>query len=161
MGGNISKMKTLKNLIFIMLIVSMVSPVTFATTVHEVASQLICTCGCDNMIVSDCNCGAADDVRAAIQSKIDNGMDKAAILSDFASQYGEKVLAAPTKSGFNLTAWTMPFIVLLVAAVAVTYVIRRWVRASQKSARPAVPVHPQHYAQDLERLKRELDGFDT
>lgn len=134
-------------------------PLAFATTVNEVASQLVCTCGC-TMIVSDCNCGTADDMRALIQSKIDQGMDKGAILGSFVSQYGEKVLAAPTKSGFNLTAWILPFAALLVAGVVVTLVIRTWVRATQEAPTPELSsqaIDPQV----RERLKRELDQFDA
>lgn len=152
-------MKTLANLIF-SLSFWIVAPVVFATTVSEVASQLICTCGC-SMIVSDCNCGTADDIRTLIQRQIDQGMDRPGIMNYFASQYGEKVLAAPTKSGFNLTAWTMPFIALLIAIVMVTAVIRRWVRSGQESGTRAMPNPSPPNSADRERLKRELDGFDA
>ena len=82
------------------------------------------------------------------------------ILQDFVSQYGEKVLAAPTKSGFNLTAWILPFAALLIAGILVTSVIRTWVRTSQENPVPETPVVSSD-PQIRERLKRELDQFDA
>ncbi len=154
-------MKPLKYPIGILVLLLMVSQPGFATTVKEVTSQLICTCGCDTMIVSDCNCGTADDIRALVQGKIDQGMGKNSILNEFVAQYGEKVLAAPTKSGFNLTAWILPFVVLFAAIATVTFVVRAWVRGSQGLRPSVVTVLTERDAQVRERLRRELEQFDA
>jgi cytochrome c-type biogenesis protein CcmH/NrfF len=55
------------------------------------------------------------------------------ILGAFKAVYGEKVLMAPVRSGFNLLGYTMPFIALGTGAVLVAALIRRW-----RSRAPAV-----------------------
>ena len=40
--------------------------------------------------------------------------------------YGEQLLAAPTKKGFNLTAWVTPFLAFFAGAGLVGFVIHRW-----------------------------------
>ncbi|MFQ6042988.1 MAG: cytochrome c-type biogenesis protein CcmH [Candidatus Poribacteria bacterium] len=139
----------------------LMSDIALAVTVREVASMLVCQCGCDNTIVSDCNCDFAEQTRALILKKIDEGQAKEAILSGFVKQYGEKVLAAPTKSGFNLTAWITPFLALAVAAGVVAMIITRWVRRGQQTvARRSISISAPDAEKYKEQLKRELENFD-
>jgi len=143
------------------LVAVLMSNIALAVTVREVASMLVCQCGCDNMIVSDCNCDYAEQTRALIRKKIDEGQTKDVILSDFVEQYGEKVLAAPTKRGFNLTAWIMPFAALTVAAGVVAMIITTWVRRSQQTVeRHPVSISAPSAEKYKEQLKRELANFD-
>ncbi|MFL6555081.1 MAG: cytochrome c-type biogenesis protein CcmH, partial [Bacillus sp. (in: firmicutes)] len=38
------------------------------------------------------------------------------------------ILTSPEKSGFSLTAWVLPFVVLGAAGIAVFFLIRKWVK---------------------------------
>ncbi|MBI2950682.1 cytochrome c-type biogenesis protein CcmH, partial [bacterium] len=74
-------------------------------------------------------------------------------------EYGEVVLAAPTKKGFNLTAWILPFVAILAGAGIVRAVVKRWTRPG------AQPAHePASEAEgDVEyraRVERELKDLD-
>lgn len=83
------------------------------------------------MTVDACNhtnCPFAVPARQTIDEKIAAGMSREAILQGFVSKYGEEVLAAPTKKGFNLTAWILPFVMLFVGAGIVRAVVKRWSR---------------------------------
>ena len=42
--------------------------------------------------------------------------------------YGETLLAAPTKKGFNLTAWVTPFLAILVGGCLVVLTLIRWTK---------------------------------
>jgi cytochrome c-type biogenesis protein CcmH/NrfF len=48
------------------------------------------------------------------------------ILAAFKAVYGEKVLMAPVRSGFNLLGYTVPFIALGAGAALVAVLMRRW-----------------------------------
>src|ERR1035437_6662936 len=48
-------------------------------------------------------------------------------------KYGEKVLSAPTAEGFNLLAWTMPFIALVLGGGLMVLLVGRW-RSNPPSA---------------------------
>jgi cytochrome c-type biogenesis protein CcmH/NrfF len=63
------------------------------------------------------------------------------ILAAFKAVYGEKVLMAPVKSGFNLVGYTMPFVALGTGAVIVAALLQRWKSrtvASVPVSRPAI-----------------------
>ncbi|HEB30625.1 MAG TPA: hypothetical protein ENI15_07085 [Spirochaetes bacterium] len=102
----------------------------FALTPEEVAYQLVCQCGC-GLVLNSCNhseCGVAIPMRETIKQKIEQGETLEQIVSYFVSQYGEVVRSSPTKKGFNLTVWILPFIGLAAGAGVITLVIILWTR---------------------------------
>ena len=107
-------------------------------TVHEVASELMCQCGC-GLTVAACQesmaCTVAAGLVQQIQRQIDAGKSKEEIHEYFVSVYGEQILALPRKSGFSLTAWTAPFLTVAAGAVAVSALA--WLWARRRSAAPA------------------------
>jgi cytochrome c-type biogenesis protein CcmH len=98
-------------------------------------------------------------MKKEIAERLARGEDADTILAAFRARYGEKVLSAPTFRGFNWLAWLTPFAAVLAGALAVTVVIRRWVRVGPPAAPPAPPPTP---ADDAlrRRLARELEDLD-
>ncbi|MCL4704933.1 cytochrome c-type biogenesis protein CcmH [bacterium] len=133
-------------------------------TIGEIKKSLICLCDC-NMTVEACEgamaCEAAEKLNAEAQQLIDKGMDKPQILASFISRYGEHILAAPTKKGFNLTAWILPFAVIIVAGVGIVTILRRWVRLSQAQNGNAkaniAPSNDPLYEKKLDDVLQALD----
>lgn len=108
-----------------------VSRETFAAetpTNAEVSEGLTCQCGC-GLTVANCNmptCGFSVPMRRDIDRMIGEGKTRAQIISFYRAQYGEKVLSAPTTEGFNILAWTMPFIALAVGGGLMVIAVGRW-----------------------------------
>lgn len=132
---------------------------------QEIEESLTCQCGC-GLTVHACNhlqCPSALPLRREIREQLGLGLDKDQVLAHFQQKYGEKILSSPTASGFNLTAWTMPFVVLAVGGVLVVVTLRRWRSAStRRSARgpvAAIP-NPSELAAHERTLDRELERFD-
>ena len=99
-------------------------------TVSDVSKGLVCQCGC-NMVLLNCShveCGSRNAMTALIQEKIDQGQSEEEIVQFFVTQYGEQVLAAPTKKGFNMTAWLLPPIAILFGGGTIYAVLRKWVK---------------------------------
>ncbi len=90
---------------------------------EDVAGQLACYCGnCPHLVVTKCGCSTADQIQADIQKMIDSGQSEDQILQSYIAKHGQTVLAAPSKSGFNLTAWAIPFFAFFVGgALLFTY----------------------------------------
>lgn len=126
-------------------------------TMGQVATELMCTCGC-TMVLDSCTCGTSDQMRAQIQKMIDGGQSKDQILGYYVSQFGEKILSAPTKKGFNLTAWVIPFVSVAAAAAVLYYVVSRWVAPARKreevvTEQATVPSHNKYRRKLEEELK--------
>jgi len=132
---------------------------------QEIAEALTCQCGC-GLTVANCNhpnCSFSVPMRQRIDTMLAHGMGRAQIIAYFRKQYGEKILSAPTTQGFNLLAWTMPFVALVVGGGLVVLMMGRW-RGGPPSAPPA-PDDSSPGASDKsdkfdpalrERLEREL-----
>ncbi len=116
------------SLIFVLIASSLSA---WALKVDDVAGDLICNCGCGKLL-NVCEMKSANEMKKLIQQKIDAGWSKKRIIKYFVRMYGEKVLAAPTKKGFNLTAWITPFLAIGVGGIAIYLVIVGWVKRRRK-----------------------------
>ena len=154
------------------LLVALVAPPREATGApasgQEIAEALTCQCGC-GLTVANCNhpnCSFSVPTRERIDAMLAHGKGRAEIIGYFRKQYGEKILSAPTTQGFNLLAWTMPFIALLAGGAMIVLVMGRWrtrgAGASDSSDVPAPRSSGQSNAAAQfdpalrERLEREL-----
>jgi len=68
--------------------------------------------------------------------QVDQGLSDEAVIAYFVDKYGATVLASPPASGFNLTAWVMPFVALAIGSLVAVYFVRRF-RSQWASASPA------------------------
>jgi cytochrome c-type biogenesis protein CcmH len=132
-----------------------------AASLSDVSKQLVCQCGC-TQILDSCNhisCMVRDVMNAAISQQLSEGQSEAQITQFFVDRYGEQVLAALPKRGFNLVAWLLPFAVILVGGGAIYFAIRRWVR---RDGQPPVSVNAETTVEDEEyqrQLEKELEEF--
>ena len=85
------------------------------------------------------------------------GKSREDILAAFVADYGEKVLSAPTTSGFNLAAWITPFAAILIGGLVIVLMSLRWARRRPPPAPRTVPAAADAYR---ERLNKELADFD-
>ncbi|HEY1952224.1 MAG TPA: cytochrome c-type biogenesis protein CcmH [Gemmatimonadaceae bacterium] len=96
----------------------------------DLEHQLHCQCGCNLDVytcrTTDFSCSVSPAMHADVLGLVSGGHSAAEILAAFKAVYGEKVLMAPGKSGFNLVGYTMPFVALAAGAVLVAALLRRW-----------------------------------
>ena len=140
-----------------------VSP-ALSVTVGEITQELACTCGC-NMVVSACEgameCSAANGIKAQVMEKLKLGQSKEEIIGYFVNRFGEKILSAPTKRGFNLTAWILPFFALVSGGGILYFTLKRWhsmggERGEGRNTLDRGKVEEKY----LERFEEELKDFD-
>jgi cytochrome c-type biogenesis protein CcmH len=126
-------------------------------TLADLEDEVICPTCQTTLELS--NSPVATQMRGFIRERIAAGDTKDEIKAELVDEFGEGVLAAPPKSGFNLIAWALPLAGLLAALVAVTLLARRYVRVRPEpaAAGPAPPLDP-----ELERrVDEELARFDS
>src|SRR5881409_683683 len=99
------------------------------TSLPDVEDEVMCPiCGTALNLSSS---PQADRERAFIRRQIAAGKTKEQIKDALVAQYGTEVLAEPPKSGFDLTAWLVPAVGILLAAVGIAIGLRRWRRAAR------------------------------
>jgi len=123
----------------------------------ELEHQIHCQCGC-NLDVYTCRttdfaCSVSPAMHSDVLGLVDGGHTAREILAAFEAVYGEKVLMAPVRSGFNLVGYTMPFIALGTGAVIVGALLKRW-----RSRAPAAASAPLPQADATEGELAALDA---
>jgi cytochrome c-type biogenesis protein CcmH len=133
-------------------------------TLAELENEVYCpTC---KSLLSLSNAPIAQRMRQFIREEIAAGATKSEIKDALVDQFGEAVLAAPPKKGFNLLVWVLPLVGIVLAGSVIAFLVVRWTRASRE--REAVPSGDpesngrQTLDPELERrLDEELARFDA
>ncbi len=135
----------------------------YALTSKDIQKELMCQCGCTMVLIS-CDCSTSEQMRELIGKMIDEGQSKRQIVAFFVDQYGEDALAAPTKKGFNLTAWVLPFAAIAAGGTGIFFVLRNWIIKGRESAQEVAlgldseaPTgeYQQRFEQEFEHFKEE------
>ena len=138
------------------------APSAFSITVDEIAQEFTCQCGC-NMLVSACEgtmeCSTAADIKAQIVTQLNQGQSKEEIIASFVMRHGEKILSSPTKRGFNLTAWVLPFIAVIFGMGALYVRLKIWSSRAETPRREQVSFNEEDKGY-MERVEKELKTFE-
>lgn len=103
---------------------------------------------------------AAKRERAFIQELIAQGLTEPEIEQRLVTEYGKGVLIEPERSGFDLTAWLVPALGFLAAALMLGGLLLRWRKrdASDRERSPTVTAALSPEDADLvDRALRERD----
>ncbi len=93
----------------------------------DLINELMCPSDCVETLAV-CQMPESVQMRAFVKEKVASGWSKQQIVDTLVSQYGERILAAPTKQGFNLTAWITPFAAILAGGGLIALLVANWVR---------------------------------
>jgi cytochrome c-type biogenesis protein CcmH len=131
-----------------------------ATRFTELGHQLMCVCGC-NQILLECNhigCPDSDGMRNELMASLTRGDNDSLVEQGFVQKYGPTVLAAPTNAGFDRAAWIMPFAALIFGFGLVVLVIRSWKnRPAPAIAHGLRPVRGAELEQFRDQARNETD----
>lgn len=89
-----------------------------------------CQCGCTQSVytcrTTDFSCQVSPAMHRDVMSLVEGGYSAQEIINAFTGVYGEKVLLAPKREGFNWLGYLLPSSVLAVGAVVLAAVLHRW-----------------------------------
>lgn len=121
--------------------------------VHEVAAELRCVV-CQNLSVADSPSEMASQMRAIIRERLAAGESPADVQRYFVDRYGEWILLAPPRRGFNLLVWLLPLVAVVVGLAAAATLVWRWTHRRRGARTPPAAVD----AAMSERIRRELES---
>ena len=102
------------------------APAAETTPQERAEHALMCFCGCADLTIRTCSCGTAARVQGDIARRLASGATVDQVIEAYVAQHGEQIRSAPTKQGFNLLAWVVPFAAILAAGGLIVALIRRW-----------------------------------
>ncbi|HTI35513.1 MAG TPA: cytochrome c-type biogenesis protein [Miltoncostaea sp.] len=148
-------LRTARRLAVVALILLAALPVAAgAYTVNDVARQVRCpTC---NTPLDVSNAPVALDMKRYIADKRDQGWTQQQVIDGLVGEFGRDVLATPPKSGFDLIAWVVPGIVVLIGLGAIPILTRAWARRPRPDAAAGGPPPTDEEAARLDEELRRL-----
>jgi cytochrome c-type biogenesis protein CcmH len=129
--------------------------------------QMRCQCGCTLDVytcrTTDFSCQVSPAMHRDVMALVEGGYSAPEIIDAFVDTYGERVLMAPKKEGFNWAGYIVPFAAVGGGAVAVAAVLRGMHRRSEEVAasRGAAVISPGNASADeLARLEAAIRRDD-
>ena len=108
-----------------------------------IEEKLRCTCGCNLSVytcrTTDFTCETSPAMHQRVVELVEQKKSAQEILDAFVAQYGESVLMAPPRAGFNLAGYLVPGILITLVGGVLAAVIIRQTRARAVGAVGAVP----------------------
>ena len=148
--------------VFVWVSAGQVSGAEAGALLEDLENQLMCKCDdkCGKVLIN-CTCSTSDKTRAKFSKMLESGITVEQIVKMQVDKYGETVLSAPTKFGFNLTAWMTPFVALVAGGFGVRKVLLAWVCKKGEVDSIDAPIAESKISEKYsKRLKDELDGIE-
>jgi cytochrome c-type biogenesis protein CcmH len=127
-------------------------------SLNEIEAEVMCPICGTLLELSDSPQAQREEV--FIAKLIATGRTKAQIEDALVAQYGKEVLALPRRSGFDLSAYLVPIVAFLIAALALALGVLRWRRDAKRpgAGPPKDPEGPS--GASAERLDADLARYD-
>jgi cytochrome c-type biogenesis protein CcmH/NrfF len=151
-----------RSLLLAFLALAVLAPAASAAeqvTLIEIEEEVMCpVCG---TLLQLAEAPQAQRQKAFISRLIEEGKSEDQIKDALVAEYGEEVLALPEGEGFSLSAYVVPIVAFLAAAVALALGVLRWRRAG--GGGPSGPRGPRGRGpsgEDADRLDADLARYD-
>jgi cytochrome c-type biogenesis protein CcmH len=100
--------------------------------------------------LEECPAGITVDMREGILQQVKDGATKEEIIAYWTGVYGERILAAPPKSGFYLSAWILPVVGIVAGVFILSVALKGRIGGGQQSRFKKKDV-PDEYEEELQQ----------
>ena len=123
------------------------------TTLGDVEDEVMCpVCGTPLGLATEAPQAIRE--RELIQRLVDDCQSKEQIKTRLAAEFGDDVLALPEAEGFDLAAYLIPGLAVILGGGAVGVAALQWRRVKRRDPEPSPP------PAGSERLQRDLDRYE-
>jgi len=125
----------------------------FETRFRKLSNELRCPT-CQGLSVKDSEAGFSNSIKDKIRELMKNKKSDKEIREYFIERYGEWILRAPPKQGFNLVLWILPGAGIVIGLLWVVFRSKSWVTNSQhEELAKLTPEEEQKLKEDLGRFE--------
>jgi len=138
------------------------TPIVSLAQRDQLEHRIRCQCGCTLDVftcrTTDFSCQVSPAMHRDVIALVEGGYGAQEIIDAFVDAYGERVLMAPKKSGFNLLAWFAPGVAVLAGGAAIVFFLRRWDAEREAAAIPQPTNAVGATSEELARLDAAVRG---
>lgn len=124
---------------------------------EAVGGKLMCTCGCDQMLLK-CNhvgCPNSAKMIAQLRENLAKSSSDDDVLNFFRRTWGITTVVEPSRHGFELLAWVLPFAGLGLGMGMVALVVSKWKSRAQEVKKTSTT--DPHLEELRERARKETE----
>ena len=133
-----------------------------------IESRLACTCGCTLDVytcrTTDFTCGVSPAMHREVVRLVQQGQTDEEVIGAFVAQYGETVLMAPPRRGFNMVGYVLPGLGILGIGATMLWMLLGRERSGPALAAAGSPAVSHADAsistEDAALLEKELGDLD-
>ncbi|MFT5367340.1 MAG: cytochrome c-type biogenesis protein CcmH [Candidatus Latescibacterota bacterium] len=92
---------------------------------RDIEGDLMAPC-CWAQTIDKHTSSVAKEMRLGVKEMLTQGESKDEIIAHYVRQYGQRILAVPPATGFNLTVFVLPGLFLIGGGWVVVLVVQRW-----------------------------------
>lgn len=134
--------------------------------VVDVEGKIRCTCGCNLSVytcrTTDFTCTTSPAMHQRVVELVEQKKSAQEILDAFVAQYGESVLMAPPREGFNILGYVVPGILITLVGGSLAWVMVRKTRVRLAEAGAAAGAEPESSLppDQAAQLKAEMEKLE-
>jgi cytochrome c-type biogenesis protein CcmH len=126
--------------------------------VNAIAQKLYCPV-CENIPLDTCGTAACDDWRNEIRIMLATGADEEAIIDNFVTRFGDRVVGTPRDPVIAAISIITPWLFVIFGAAFALYTVTQWQRKAREKQAEAAPVAEKSQRDSyLEQLEKDLAG---
>ena len=125
----------------------------------QLMTSVYCYCGCVRDTIKHCVCVTAQQVETDFRNRLIAGETVQQIRDDYLARYGTQYSALMPAKGFNIVAYAMPAVIIVLIGIIVFLVLRSKHRAAL--AKSSASTEPQESAStdQYEQIEEELERY--
>ena len=125
----------------------------------QLMTSVYCHCGCVRETIKNCVCGTAQQIETDFRNHLSTGETVQQIRDNYLARYGTQYSALMPAKGFNIVAYAIPALIIVVLGVIVFLVLRS--KRSATSVQSSVSTEPQRPASgdQYEQIEKELERY--
>lgn len=126
----------------------------------ELEHHIHCQCGCPLDVytcrTTDFTCPVSPQMHRDVMTLVAGGYTADEILATFRETYGDKVLMAPPRQGFNWAGYVAPFVAVGAGTLVLAVLLKHWHKPEARVAAPSVDAT----SDELKRLEEAIRRDD-
>ena len=138
---------------------TLVTDPSLESNLEQLVTSVYCHCGCVRETIENCVCGNAQQIETDFRNRLAAGGTVQQIRTDYLARYGTQYSALMPAKGFNIVAYAMPAVIIVLLGVIVFLVLRSKRRAAPAKSPASTEPQQSASADQYEQIEEELERY--
>lgn len=129
------------------------------SNLDQLMTSVYCHCGCVRETIKHCVCGVAQQIEVDFRNRLISGETVEKIRADYLARWGTQFSALMPAKGFNIVAYAMPAVIIVLIGVIVFFVLRSKRRAALAKSAVSTELRESASTDQYKQIEEELERY--